>query len=224
MSAETETAPDEDDIRAFLLENPEFIRKDAELFSLLAGDRHGDGVVDLAAAARDKLLAEIRQLKALNEGLVETARANLAVQSQVHMALLAMLEADTLAGLDRKLSGRVAGALGVDVLRVFIENHAPLRAAESVLGAADGLIESVLGERVERLGPIEPRFADALYGPQGARVQSEALVRLEIGERRGVLALAARDASLFTPGQGTELLSFLARALERLLARWTGTR
>jgi uncharacterized protein YigA (DUF484 family) len=34
------------------------------------------------------------------------------------------------------------------------------------------------------------------------------------------MALAARDAQLFQSGQGTELLNFMARAIERLILKW----
>jgi uncharacterized protein YigA (DUF484 family) len=222
MTADADTPGmlDPDAVRAFLRANPDFLHQDAELFSLLAAAPREEGVVDLGQAARERLSAELRQQRSVNEGLVETARANLAGQAQVHMAVLTILEADGPPALDRKLAGRVPGALGVDVVRVLVENHSPLRNSEALLGAADGFIQTVLGDRAEKLGPVQSRYADPLYGPQGARVKSEALIRLELGGRDGLLALAGRDASLFLPEQGTELLSFFARALERMLLRW----
>ena len=222
MTQDTDTPPalDTTGIRQFLIDHPDFVREDAELLGLIAR-RDGSGdVIDLGAAARDKLLEEIRQLKALNAGIVETARANLAIQSQIHMAVLALLEVDSLAALDRKISGRLTGALGVDVCRILIEGHAPLKKGESILGASEGFIGEVLGEKVERLGPVDPDRAHALYGQQGARVKSEAIVRLDFAGHDGLMALAARDAQLFQSGQGTELLNFMARAIERLILKW----
>lgn len=207
-------------VRSFLLEHPDIVREDAELMAVLAR-RSGDGsVVDLGTAARDRLVEEVHQLKALNEGIVETARANLATQAQIHMAVLALLEVDSLAALDRKISSRLTGALGVDVCRILIEGHSPLKSAESILGAAEGFVGALLGEKVERLGPVDPDKAVALYGQQGARVKSEAVVRLDFNGHDGLMALAARDAQLFEAGQGTELLNFLARAVERMIVRW----
>ncbi len=220
LDDDTLTTVDADAVRAYLTANPDFVREDAELFALIADQDAGDGVVDLGSAAREKLLVELRQLKALNEGIVETARANLATQSQVHMAVLALLEADNLAALDKKVAGRVAGALGVDICRVFIEEHAPLKDAEAIRPTSAGFVADVLDQKVERLGPVMERNAHALYGPQGARVKSEAIVRLDFHGHDGLLALAARDPNLFQSGQGTELLNFMARVLERLIARW----
>ena len=212
--------PDADLIRDFLLANPDFVREDAELFSVIVETNRTDGAIDLASAARDRLRDENRQLKALNASIVETARANLATQAQTHMAVLALMEVDSLAGLDKKISNRLTGALGVDVCRVLIEGHAPLKSAESILGAAEGFVSGVLGDHVELLGPVSPANALALYGQQGARVSSQAIIRLDFGGRDGLMALAARDAHLFQAGQGTELLNFLARAVERMVVKW----
>jgi uncharacterized protein len=211
---------DQDSVRSFLIANPDFVREDAELFSLIVETPRSDGAIDLGAAARDKLRDELRQLRSLNASIVETARANLATQSQTHMAVLALLEVDSLSGLDKKMSTRLTGALGVDVCRVLIEGHAPLQNAESILGAAEGFVGTVLGDHVEMLGPIDPANAHALYGQQGARVSSQAIVRLDFNGHDGLMALAARDAHLFESGQGTELLNFLARAIERMVVQW----
>lgn len=211
---------DPDSVRSFLIANPDFVREDAELFSLIVETPRSDGAIDLGAAARDKLRDELRQLRSLNASIVETARANLATQSQTHMAVLALLEVDSLSGLDKKMSTRLTGALGVDVCRILIEGHAPLQNAESILGAAEGFVGTVLGDHVEMLGPIDPANAHALYGQQGARVSSQAIVRLDFNGHDGLMALAARDAHLFESGQGTELLNFLARAIERMVVQW----
>jgi uncharacterized protein len=214
------TQPTPEDVRAFLLAHPDFVREDAELLAVLARSGGEEDVIDLGTAARDKLLEEVRQLKALNEGIVETARANLATQSQIHMAVLALLEVDSLTALDRKISSRLTGTLGVDVCRILIEGHAPLRKGESILGASEGFVSEILGKKVERLGPVDPDTAHALYGQQGARVKSQAIVRLDFGGHDGLMALAARDTQLFQSGQGTELLNFLARAIERMIVQW----
>jgi uncharacterized protein YigA (DUF484 family) len=211
---------DADRVRDYLRQHPDLVREDGALLALIAEVDNEDGIVDLAGAARSKLLEEVRQLKALNTGIVETARANLAIQSQVHMAVLGLLESESMATLDSKIASRVTGALGIDVCRVYIEGHAPLPKGEAILGCSAGLIEDVLGQKVERLGPVDEALGKTLYGAQGARVKSEAIVRLDFNGHDGMLAIAARDPHLFQMGQGTELLNFLGRTIERLIVRW----
>ncbi len=220
-TANTADAPDAlEDLRAQLREDPEIVTGDPVLMAAVRDALAGESVVDLAQRARQKLEGELRRVRATNTALIDLAKANLAAQAQTHGAVLAVMEAESLTALDRKLSGRAAGALGVDVIRVFIEGHAPLKAGAAIQGCAPDLVDALVGTKAERLGPVDTRFADALYGPMGSGLRSEALARLEIGGRPGVLCLAARDGRAFTPDQGPDLLHFLARALERRIAPW----
>lgn len=220
-TAETAEAPNAlEDLRAQLRDDPEIVTGDPVLMAAVRDALAGESVVDLAQRARQKLEGELRRVRATNTALIDLAKANLAAQAQTHGAVLAVMEAESLTALDRKLSGRAAGALGVDVIRVFIEGHAPLKAGAAIQGCAPDLVDALVGTKAECLGPVDTRFADALYGPMGSGLRSEALARLEIGGRPGVLCLAARDGRAFTPDQGADLLHFLARALERRIAPW----
>lgn len=197
----------------------ELIRTDAPL---PAGtfEEASEPVLDLNAAARQKQDLEIRRLRATNSALINLARDNLATQSQVHAAILAMLEAESLTALDRKLSGRIAKTLNVDALRVFIEGHRPIEKALTIFAAAPGLSDSLLGQQPERLGHVDSRFADALYGGQGHSFKSEALVRLDIAGRAGLLCLASLHEDSYTPDMAPDFLHFFARALERRMTPW----
>ncbi|XBQ17430.1 MAG: DUF484 family protein [Oceanicaulis sp.] len=211
---------DIDALRAALRDRPDIVTGDPALMAVVRDALAGEGVVDLGARARQKLEAELAKVRATNTALIALAKANLAAQAQTHAAVLAVMEAETLSALDRKLAGRAAGALGVDAIRVFIEGHAPLKGGAAIQGCSPDLVDALMGEKAERLGPVDARFADALYGPVGTGLRSEALARLEVGGRPGVLCLGARDGKAFTPDQGADLLHFLARALERRLAPW----
>ena len=205
-------------VRALLRENPEIVFGDAQTMAAVREGSRAEGVVDLGSHQRARLQRDVSRSKATNEALIAMAKANLAAQAQVHSAVLAVLEADTLNALDRKLAGRVAGALNVDIIRVFLEGHAPLHRGQAIQGCSPGLVEALLGDRSERLGLLDSRFSDALYAAQSAGLRSEALARIEIGDHQGVLCLASRDDSAFSPEQGADLLHFFARVLERRIA------
>jgi uncharacterized protein YigA (DUF484 family) len=53
-------------------------------------------------------------------------------------------------------------------------------------------------------------------------VQSTALVRMAIWEpaRQGLLAFGSTEPHGFTPDMGAELVSFIARVVERTAERW----
>jgi uncharacterized protein YigA (DUF484 family) len=62
----------------------------------------------------------------------------------------------------------------------------------------------------------------AIFGAAAGLVRSEALIRLTIsrGTPPALLALGSRDAEQFHSGQGTELMSFMAQALEKCVRAW----
>jgi len=61
-----------------------------------------------------------------------------------------------------------------------------------------------------------------LFGPNGREVRSFALIRLAISPIAppGILALGCHASDAFDPSQGTDLLDFLARVLERQVRTW----
>lgn len=211
---------DLDALRAQLRTRPDIVTADARLMEMVREALASERVVDVASRQRRRVELELAKVQAANAALIELSKANLAAQAQCHSAVLAVLETETLAALDRKLEGRVAGALSVDKVRVLIEGCTPLPGGRALIGCAPDLVEALIGAKAERLGPVDTRFADAVYGPQGPGLRSEALVRMEIDGHPAALCLAARDAAAFTADMGADLLHFFARVLERRITPW----
>lgn len=209
-----------DEAMAALRARPELIRKDPVLMAELSAYADDGNLVDINRAARLRMEAEIRRLKAHNDRLLMLSRANLAAQAQTHAAAVSIVEAESVEELDRTLAARVAGPLGLDVARVFIESYVPRRGARSILAATEGLCDAALGDKAEHLGPVDTHLAEVLYGLQAPRLRSHALIGLEIAGRPGVLCLASRGLETFTADQGADLPHFLGRLIERRIAPW----
>ena len=93
----------------------------------------------------------------------------------------------------------------------------------------DGVYVLPPGRVDAMLGPGAPALLEAVsggdplvFGPGANLVCSQALIRLapSKGSPPGLLALGSRDADKFHAGQGTELLQYLCRLLERLIGTW----
>jgi uncharacterized protein YigA (DUF484 family) len=85
-----------------------------------------------------------------------------------------------------------------------------------------GTVDELLGsERDVLLLGDTPGEAE-LFGSAAGLVRSQALLRLRVSENTpaGLLCIGTRKPDKFHPGQGTELLCFLARALEITIAAW----
>ena len=80
-------------------------------------------------------------------------------------------------------------------------------------GAAGVLLEQVLR------AAGEPELL-ITWGQAARALASQALARLDLEGVPGILALGSSDGGMFEPGQGTEFLNFLARAVERRIILW----
>ena len=86
-----------------------------------------------------------------------------------------------------------------------------------------GTINATLGPDQDVLLGSEMEKGDRrLFGAAADLIRSQALVRLDISTQAptGLLVLGSRREDEFSQGQGTELLGFLARALEITIRQW----
>lgn len=210
---------DLDLVRDFLMQNPDFVRDDPELLHVIAAEPGRGNVVSIGDLARERMLRETRGTQARFSQIVETARANYEAQMRVQESILAILDATSPEDLAERMAGHVAFALAADAcLFVVSDSHAQSEALDRAAAAIERLVPETAPVL---MGPVD-RPRQWLYGEHGGQLRSEALARLEIGpERRtGMLVLASHDIEAFRSDHGAELVVFLARVLERVLARF----
>lgn len=230
------------DIRALILRDPNLILEDQELMqALLAADSraYGRKVVDLRGVLVERLEERLDRLQDTHREVLAAAYDNVAGMNQVHRACLALLEPADFEGFLSVLTRDVAPILAVEVIRLALEmpdaevgtgidtGIGPGALRDAVVGLPRGGIDGYLthGRNVAPR-PVTLRRASAqrpdIYGQAATDVQSEALLRLDLGSPGpvGLLALGASDPRRFNAEQGTDLLAFLAGVLERTLRRW----
>lgn len=210
---------DLDLVRDFLMQNPDFVRQDGELLNCIAAQPHVGNVVAIADLARERMMRETRAARSRFSAIVETARANYEAQVRVQEAIIAVLDARDPADLNDRLSGHVAFALAADACVIAVsETCASDQGLDKIGGAIERLVPI---EQPVVLGPID-RPRAWLYGDQGGLLRSEALARLEFGPQRrlAILALSSCDIEAFRAEHGSELVTFFARVLERVLTRF----
>lgn len=219
----------DDTTRSRILADPDVLLEDGDIMRALvaANDRgKGSNVVDLRAIAMERLEARLGRLEDTHRSVIAAAYDNVAGTNQIHRAVLRLMEADDFDGLLRGLGGDVADILRVDAMRLILEGEAEAQGEpEDVLQIAPpGFIDAyVTGGRNLPVRGVTLRHCaggDGLYGAGAARLRSEALLKLDFGHVGGLLAMGSEDAQLFTPQQGTDLLSFFAGVLERVARRW----
>lgn len=229
---EAESEPSAEAVAAYLLEHPDFLIRHPHLLKTLTPPARwtGDEVVDIQKFMVDTLKDEMEGLRTCAQEVIETSRSNMANQTRTHAAVLSLLSANDIERLMRIISDDLPMLLDVDVAIIALD-------IDDLPQLADGEIRRLATGEVDRLiGPTQEAALFAVMdealthgcgvfnGVEGL-VKSAALARLRmeaVGESAGMsglLALGSRHEGMFHSRQGTELLRFLARVVERCLGR-----
>jgi len=196
------------DVLAYLRQHPDFLDRHPEALRLVrppARD-NGDGVLDFQHFLLERLRRDVVRLEDEQKSLISTSRGNLASQCRVHKAVVAMLRAASFEHLLQIVTTDLAVLIDVDVVTLGIENESARMTRLPVHGI-----------HLLRSGTV-----DALLGAAAGLVRSQALLRISISRSGpvGLMCMGTRNPDTFYPGLGTELLTFLARALEITIAQW----
>lgn len=230
-AAHADTAgPTEAQVAAYLRRHGDFLLRHPDLvLSLSPPSRWAEAgaVVDMQAFMIDRLKEEVNRIKGAAEDLILTSRSNMSTQNRTHQAVLVLLEARSLAELAQVIGDDLAPILDVDVATLCFENTPrglPVLDAPGVQHIPAGSVDLLMGGRDRHCALNEEMPGDpALFGAGTGLVASSALVRLSPGGElpEGLLALGSRHGCTFHAGQGTELISFLARVIEIRLQQFS---
>jgi uncharacterized protein len=215
------------DVLAYLRRHPEFLDEHPEALRLLRppGREIGDGVVDFQHFLYERQRREINRINLEYRNLIATCRGNLASQTRIHKAALAVLAAPSFGQLLQIVTTDLAVLLDVDVVTIAVENIAGIAPRLNTHGVH--LLEA--GTVEEWLGPDKAVIYEAdvvgdtlLFGGAAGLVRSQALVRLRFGRETptGLLCIGTRKPGRFHSGMGTELLGFLGRIVGISIGLW----
>jgi len=215
----------------FLRENPDFLERYPQLLSVIRAperqfedaDEAGGEVVDLQGAMLSRMRSELAQREKQSSELIDASRANLQSQNRVHAAVIAILSARSLDHMIEILTIDLAGLLNVDAVALCLEGGMVTpTSAQGVRVVPVGTIDKILD--VSRTVSLRENVEGdrRIYGEAAGLVRSEAMLRLSVREDApcALLAMGSREPDRFHTGQGSELLTFLARILEHSIRTW----
>ncbi|MBV9521793.1 MAG: DUF484 family protein [Alphaproteobacteria bacterium] len=214
-------------IAAYLRHHPDFLTEHPELMSALTPPalRRGEGVLDMQQFMLQRLREELARARSAHRALIATSRSNLSSQGRVHAAVLAIIAASSFEQLIQVVTTDLAVLLDVDVVTIGVESAAsaqPRLPLHGIQMLRRGTVDDLLGAERAALLRADTAGEAALFGGAAGLVRSQALLRLAVSEQApvGLLCIGTRKPEKFHPGQGTELLCFLARSLELTIAAW----
>lgn len=226
------------EVRNKIIAKPDVILDDQDVMRALItanGKAMGANIIDIRGIAMDRLETRLDRLEDTHRSVIAAAYDNLAGTSQIHRAILRIMDALDFPTFIADLAGDVREILRVDRIALVFESRKKDAASfQAKLGNNDiikvvpaGFIDTyltqgrntpvrdvVLREVVER--PSE------IYDTSMALIQSEAALKLGFGPGRlpGMLLLGAEDPHQFSQQQGTDLLAFFSGFFERAMRRW----
>ncbi len=225
--APAESALSAEEVATFLARHPAFFADRPELLESLTAlpAETADGVVSLQRYLVERLRGQLAEAHRANESLVAIGRANLVIQARVHKAALALLSAGSFEHLIETVTTDLAVILDLDAVALGVEQSAeelpPVRLG-GLVQLEPGTVDALIGRGRTVTLDKQINGQSALFGAAASLISSQALIRLQVGRKTppALLALGSRRAEQFHEGQRTELLTFLARALERCIRAW----
>ncbi|SLN13711.1 DUF484 family protein [Oceanibacterium hippocampi] len=219
-----ELAPEE--VADWLTRHPNFLVENPDLLAILTPPEHrrGEAVLDMQRFMLEKLRSELDIMRSTQGELIATTRSNMSSQTQIHAAVLGLLSAGDLEHLIHTMTQDFTEILDVDAVSLCVETNSrsPLATVDGVTRLPRGTIEDLMGEDRRILLRDNTGPDRMLFGPAADLVRSDALVRLVLPNRagEGMIAIGSRTPARFHPGQGSELLAFLARVVEDSIRLW----
>ncbi|SEV88981.1 hypothetical protein SAMN04488515_0084 [Cognatiyoonia koreensis] len=223
-------------VREKIIADPDVLLEDQDIMrALVAANEQtmGTNIVDLRGIAMERLAARLDRLEDTHRSVIAAAYENLAGTNQIHRAVLRLMDATKFEVFLHDLTTEVADTLRVDVMRLVLESEESgddpaVKKMDSVLkvgkpGFCDFYITQGRDIPVRQVTLRQTQADDdTIYAEQADYIRSEACLKLDLGEGRmpGMLVMGSEDPHLFTPQQGTDLLTFFTGVFERTMRRW----
>jgi hypothetical protein len=215
------------EVAAFLEQHPEFFAEHPDLLDSLSAPspENEGGVVNLQHFLVERLRLQLAETRHAHDGLVAIGRANLTIQARVNRAVLALLSARSFEQLIEFVATDLAVILDLDAVALGVEqgvDELPPVRLDGLVRLEPGTVDELIGRGRTVTLVDRTEGQTALFGAAASLISSQALIRLQVSRKTppALLALGSRRAKQFHEGQRTELLTFLARALERSIRAW----
>lgn len=227
-----ETAdPTAKQVAAYLRAHPDFLLRHPNLLAVMEApvrdfpeaEDGADNVVDLQHAMVGRLRTELVRSTKQHGDLIDAGRNNQHSQARIHSTVLRLLSARSLDHLLELMTTDLVGLLDIDAVALCLETGSVAPAtSHGIRILPDGTIAKVVGNDRDVTLRDNVSGDRRIFGESAGLVRSDALLRLVVRENgpAAVLALGSREPRRFHPGQGTELLAFLAHVMEHSICTW----
>lgn len=213
---------DEDDIRDFLVQNPDYFQKNPELLGLIQIPHSTGAAVSLVERQVGVLRDRNVDLRHRLRDLGTTAKDNDQMFADTRELVLGLLPAQTLEELEAALIRVLRDAFDIEYASLTLFDDAPEH-ADSVRRVPESQLKGKLGSLLVRgtsgCGALRADDFSFLF-PGALIVGSAAIALIESdGKTLGAIAVGSSDAGHYDSDMGTLFLEFAAEVIAGLLSR-----
>lgn len=224
ISATKTFTVDDEQVAAFLQENPDFFTRQPDLLCDLVLPHQRGQTVSLVerqvALLRERNIDMRRRLAEL----LENANANNELFENTRQLVLDLMEAKSLAELTGALQRSLKHDFKTDFqcLCLLTAPQAELPPAVRCVSPeqAQAAIGNLLTARQVVCGVLRNEEVLFLFGDDAAAVGSAAVIPLLAEQHIGLLAVGSKDPQHFTSGMGTLFLNYIAEMLNRSVPQY----
>lgn len=211
---------DDDDIRDYLVEHPDYFHRNPELLSLLQIPHASGSAVSLVEHQVSVLRERNVDLRHRLRDLGGAARSNDQLFADTRALVLALLEAPDLATCETALREVLRERFDVEYASLSLFSEAfgedgPVRRVSEA--QVRGMLSGLLGATETGCGALRAEEFAFLF-PGASLVGSAAVALIDYrGRALGMLAVGSSDAGHYSSDMGTLFLEFAAEVLARRL-------
>ncbi|MES9942767.1 MAG: DUF484 family protein [Candidatus Thiodiazotropha sp. 6PLUC2] len=205
-------------IADYLGENPGFFSRYPEILGQMVIPHESGAAVSLIERQVDALRKQLKETQQQLSELVEVARSNDQLQARMHRLTLELIDAATFDEVLNALEDELHDDFKADAveLRLFSSSHIDDHLEDS-LETQIATFEQFFTQNQPICGKMDQQQLDYIFGTEGDRIASTALIPLKSDGVLGLLAIGSCDPNRFAPDHGTEFLTRLGEIISRTL-------
>jgi uncharacterized protein YigA (DUF484 family) len=208
----------EQQVVEYLIRHPDFFTKHPGLLGKIAIPHESGAAVSLIERQVESLRAQLQASQQQLKDLLEVAHTNEQLQDRMHRLTLELIDAATFEEVLNALEDELHDDFKADAveLRLFSSSHIDEHLDETLEGQS-ATFEQFFSQNHPICGKLDQDQLDYIFGTEGDRIASTALIPLKSEGVLGLLAIGSCDTDRFAPHHGTEFLTRLGEIISRTL-------
>ncbi|MGD8913536.1 MAG: DUF484 family protein [Candidatus Thiodiazotropha sp.] len=208
----------EQQVIEYLNQHPDFFTKHPDLLGQIEIPHESGAAVSLIERQVESLREQLQASQQQLADLLDVAHTNEQLQDRMHRLTLELIDAATFEEVLNALEDELHDDFKADAveLRLFSASHIDEHLGETLEGQS-ATFEQFFSQNQPICGKLDQDQLDYIFGTEGDRIASTALIPLKSEGALGLLAIGSCDKDRFAPHHGTEFLTRLGEIISRTL-------